>query len=344
MRIIVLLCFTATVLNSCINSQNRTVSRKPYKKTLPSTYAKTITVDALKTMLYTYASDDFEGRATGSEGQRKATDFIKQFYIENAIKTPLEDNTYFQNIPASFFKGKVENGSQNVIAYIKGSEKPEEVIIISAHLDHIGITKKGEVNNGADDDGSGTVGILEIAQAFKQAEKDGFSPRRSIAFLHVTGEEIGLYGSRYYTDKAPIFPLKNTVANLNIDMIGRVDEDHTETPNYLYLIGSDRLSTELHNVSDSINKATVNINLDYRFNKKSDPNRFYYRSDHYNFAKHNVPVIFYFNGTHEDYHKPTDTPDKINYELLQKRVRLIFYTAWELANREHRVALNEGVE
>ncbi|HAI16763.1 MAG TPA: peptidase, partial [Xanthomarina gelatinilytica] len=234
--------------------------------------------------------------------------------------------------------------SENVAAWIKGSEKPDEIIVISAHLDHEGI-KNGEIYNGADDDGSGCVALLEIAEAFKAAVKDGHGPKRSILLLHVTGEEKGLLGSRYYTDMDPIFPLANTVANLNIDMIGRVDPKHEAGDgNYLYLIGSDKLSTELHNISEEMNNKYTNIEFDYTYNDDNDPNRFYYRSDHYNFAKNNIPVIFYFNGTHADYHKPTDTPDKIRYDLLENRTRLVFYTAWELANRENRIVVDKATE
>jgi Zn-dependent M28 family amino/carboxypeptidase len=171
------------------------------------------------------------------------------------------------------------------------------------------------------------------------AKKDGKGPKRSILFLHVTGEEIGLFGSKYYTSH-PVFPLDKTVANLNIDMIGRIDEKHKKNPNYIYLIGSDKLSTELHDLSENVNQTTEKLELDYAFNSEKDPNRFYYRSDHYNFAKNKIPVIFYFNGTHEDYHKPSDTEDKINYELLAKRTNLIFYTAWEIANKEERISLS----
>lgn len=234
--------------------------------------------------------------------------------------------------------------SENVVAYIKGSTKPEEVLVISAHLDHEGI-KNGEVYNGADDDGSGTIAILEIAEAFKIAEKSGHGPKRSILFLHVTGEEKGLLGSRHYTDNNPIFPLENTVANLNIDMIGRTDPKRKEGDrNYVYLIGSDKLSTDLHNISEEVNKKYCNIELDYTFNDDNDPNRFYYRSDHYNFAKNNIPVIFYFNGTHDDYHQPSDTPDKIEYDLLENRARLVFHTAWEIANRESKPIVNKATE
>ncbi|MEP5253727.1 MAG: M28 family peptidase [Winogradskyella arenosi] len=231
--------------------------------------------------------------------------------------------------------------SENVAAYIKGSEKPDEILVISAHLDHEGI-KDGEVYNGADDDGSGTVAILEIAQAFKAAEKAGYGPKRSVLFLHVTGEEKGLLGSRYYTDIDPIFPLENTVSNLNIDMIGRTDPNRTSgTRNYIYLIGSDKLSTDLHNISEAANTKYVQLELDYTYNDENDPNRFYYRSDHYNFAKNNIPALFYFNGTHDDYHKPSDTPDKIQYDLLETRAKLVFYTAWEIANRKERPVVDK---
>ncbi len=234
--------------------------------------------------------------------------------------------------------------SENVAAVLKGSKKPDEYVIISSHLDHIGIAADGQINNGADDDGSGTVGLLEIAEAFKKAADAGHGPERSIVFLHVTGEEKGLLGSQYYTDQEPLFPLAQTVANLNIDMIGRIDPKREGDRNYIYLIGSDKLSTELHELSEAVNEKYMNIELDYKYNDENDPNRFYYRSDHYNFAKNNIPIIFYFNGTHDDYHRPGDTPDKINYDLLENRSRLVFHTAWEVANREARLIVDKVAE
>ncbi|MDO7173242.1 M28 family metallopeptidase [Mariniflexile sp. AS56] len=330
-----LLC-AAILIVSCSTCQN--------KNTLSNAkaidYAKSITAENLKEALYIYASDEFEGRKTGEPGQKKAAEFIKNHYVVLGIPSPISDGDYFQDIPASFFKGRNAKDSENVLAYLEGSEKPDEVLIISAHLDHIGVSKNGDINNGADDDGSGTVAILEIAKAFKKAYNDGYKPKRSILFLHVTGEEIGLYGSRYYTDVDPVFPLKNTVADLNIDMIGRVDPKHEDQRNYLYLIGSDKLSKDLHALSETVNKKYFNMEFDYTYNEDSDPNRFYYRSDHYNFAKNNIPVIFYFNGTHADYHKPSDTPDKIQYDLLETRTRLIFHTAWEIANRDERIKVD----
>ncbi len=228
--------------------------------------------------------------------------------------------------------------TENVLGFIQGSDKEEEVVVLTAHYDHEGIADEG-IYNGADDDGSGTVAILEIAEAFARAKEEGHGPRRSLLFMTVTGEEKGLLGSSYYVEN-PVFPLAQTVANLNVDMIGRVDKVHEENPAYVYVIGSDRLSKELHQINESANTTYTGLTLDYTYDDPQDPNRFYYRSDHYNFAKNNIPIIFYFNGTHEDYHKPSDTVEKIRFDLLKKRTQLIFYTAWELANRENRVELD----
>ncbi len=228
--------------------------------------------------------------------------------------------------------------SENVIGLVPGTDKKDEFIVISAHYDHVGV-QNGQVYNGADDDGSGTVAILEIAQAFARARSDGFGPRRSILFMTVAGEEKGLLGSEFYTAH-PVFPLQNTVANLNIDMIGRLDDAHQGNPNYVYLIGSDKLSSELHAISEEANRRYTNLQLDYKYNDPADPNRFYYRSDHYNFAKHKIPVIFYFNGTHADYHQPTDDVEKIDFNKIERIARLVFFTAWDLANREQRIKVD----
>ncbi len=308
------------------------------------TYAESITAKELKEYLYVFAGDDFEGRDTGEPGQKKAAEYLKKQYQRMGIPSPLGGDDYYQEIPESYFRGGVKS-SENVLAFIEGIEKPDEIVVISAHYDHVGTDKEGNIHNGADDDGSGTVSILEIADAFMKAKKDGVGPKRSILFLHVTGEEKGLYGSKFYTEN-PVFPLENTVTDLNIDMIGRIDKKHEgdDKSNYIYLIGSDRLSTELHDISEKANKEYTKLDLDYTYNAKDDPNRFYFRSDHYNFAKHNIPIIFYFNGVHEDYHKPTDTPDKIEYELMAKRAKLVFYTAWEVANRTERIIVDGAKE
>lgn len=302
-------------------------------------YANSISSYELKEHLYKFASAEFQGRKVGSQGQRLASNYLKDYYISEKISSPISETDYFQDISKEEL-GTKYNASENVLAYIKGSEKPNEVIIISAHLDHEGIDDDGNIYYGADDDGSGTVALLEMAQAFNQAKKEGNGPKRSILFLHLTAEEEGLHGSRFYVNN-PIFPLENTVSNLNIDMIGRVDRSHEENPDYLYLIGADRLSKELHYISEKVNNTFYNLELDYKYNDEHDSNRYYYRSDHYNFASKGIPVIFYFNGEHADYHKITDTPDKINYPLLEKRTRLIFATAWQLANQENRLKLDD---
>ena len=302
------------------------------------TYGNTIEEQDLKELLYVYASDYFQGRETGTLGQKRAVTFLREFYQNRNIKAAQGTTDYFQSMELDIKGTPVQ--TENVVAIIEGSTLPEEYIVISSHLDHEGI-KNGEIYNGADDDGSGSVALLEIAEAFQAAVEEGNGPKRSIIFLHVSGEEKGLLGSRYYTDN-PLYPLANTVANLNIDMVGRTDpKRESDNDNYIYLIGSDRLSTELHQVSEAANKATVNLTLDYTYNAEDDPNRFYFRSDHYNFAKNNIPVIFYFNGTHADYHKPTDTVEKIRYDLLAQRAQLVFYTAWELANREQRIVVDK---
>ncbi|GAB2872714.1 hypothetical protein GCM10027044_38880 [Hymenobacter ruber] len=227
--------------------------------------------------------------------------------------------------------------TENVLGYLEGSDKKDEVLVVSAHYDHLGI-KDGVVFNGADDDGSGTVSVLAMARAFAQAKKDGHGPRRSLLFLANTGEEEGLLGSKYYTDH-PVFPLENTVTDLNIDMVGRVDSAHVGKGDYVYLVGDDRLSAELHTVSEAANQQYNPVALDYKFNDPNDPERIYYRSDHYNFAKHNIPVIFYTSGEHADYHKATDDVDKIDFPAMTRRDQLIFHTAWALAQRDTRVAL-----
>ncbi|WP_224491074.1 M28 family peptidase [Robertkochia flava] len=304
-----------------------------------------------------YLDDEFKSRLqrryeymknADHGGQLSLADDVANKNILFASESLLQD-LYPQNAnleEAISLKVEGDNNSEevianNVVAYIKGKSKPDEFLVISAHLDHVGVNSNGEVYNGADDDGSGTVAILEIAEAFKKAAEEGNGPERSVVFLHVTGEEKGLFGSEYYTSN-PVFPLENTVADLNIDMIGRIDPKREGNRNYIYLIGSDKLSTDLHELSEEVNRTYTNIELDYTYNDKNDPNRFYYRSDHYNFAKNNVPVIFYFNGTHDDYHQPSDTPDKINYDLLANRAKLVFHTAWEIANRPERLEVDKA--
>lgn len=232
--------------------------------------------------------------------------------------------------------------AENVLAFIEGTDKKDEIVVITAHYDHIGV-ENGVVYNGADDDGTGTVALIEIAEAFAKAKAEGHGPRRSVLVMPVSGEEKGLLGSRYYSDH-PVFPLENTVADLNIDMIGRTDSAHATSAPYVYIIGSDRLSTELHAANERANTNYAKLDLDYRYNAESDPNRFYYRSDHYNFARKGVPSIFYFSGVHEDYHQPGDDVEKIQFDLLHQRALLVFHTAWILSGLENRPAVDRPMK
>jgi Zn-dependent M28 family amino/carboxypeptidase len=308
----------------------------------PTKYMNTITASELKTHLYIVAADSMEGRETGSTGQKKAGQYLISQYKKNNISFPKGATSFFQNVPAEALNkryGDKLNSSENIWAFIEGSEKPDEVIVVSAHYDHVGV-KNGDVYNGADDDGSGTVALLEIAQAFEIAKKEGHGPKRSILFFHATGEEHGLLGSSYYSEH-PLFPFENTITDINIDMIGRRDVEHANTNNYVYLIGADRLSSDLDAICTLANAKYTKMDIDYKYNDLADPNHFYERSDHYNFAKHAIPSVFIFNGVHADYHKKTDTPDKIEYDALAKRAQLAFTIAWDLANRENRPVVDK---
>lgn len=246
-----------------------------------------------------------------------------------------------QKVKYQVAKSSTPVEAYNVLGFLEGTDKKEEVLVISSHYDHVGVSSTGEVFNGADDDGSGTVSVMEIAEAFATAAKEGHKPRRSILFLNVTGEEKGLLGSQYYSEN-PIFPIANTVNNINIDMVGRIDYEYQDAENkdYVYVIGSEMLSTDLKKINEYNNITYTDLILDYRYDAEDDPNRFYYRSDHYNFAKFDIPVIFFFNGVHDDYHQVTDTVDKIEFPLMTKRAHLIFHTAWDLANRENRTRID----
>jgi hypothetical protein len=269
----------------------------------------------------------------------KPTKFIK--FLNGKAKAPSTKSTKIAVLSQRMEK-PLETA--NVMGYLEGTDKKDEVVVITAHYDHVGIDEKGQIYNGADDDGSGTVGVMELAEAFAKAKKEGHGPRRSMLFLWVTAEEKGLLGSQYFTDFQPIIPLKNIMCNLNIDMIGRYDKKHENNHDYVYVIGSDKLSSELHVISEKANKESVNLELDYEFNDPKDPNRFYYRSDHYNFAKepNKIPIIFYFTGVHEDYHQPGDDVDKILFPRYAKIVKLVFNTAWELGNIEKRIVVDSN--
>jgi hypothetical protein len=229
----------------------------------------------------------------------------------------------------------VERKVPNTMAIVEGTDKKDEWVVISAHMDHLG-KRDNVIYYGADDDGSGTVGVIALAKAFAEAKKKGKGPRRNILLTTVSGEEKGLWGSEAYTDN-PLYDLAKTSIDINIDMIGRTATEYMtqkDSINYIFSIGDDKLSTEIAPILDDVNKRYINLYLDRKYNDPKDENRFYYRSDHYNYALKGVPIVFFFDGLHPDYHQPTDTPEKINYELLAKRVKLAFFLAMEVANRD----------
>ena len=295
--------------------------------------------------------DRMAPQLTSSKGNMTVTEYrrtnpINNFYITEKVARAIFGDDYGKlesgapmpkvynaDIKMSLQKTTHELQASDVLGFLPGTDLKDQIVVISAHMDHLGI-RNGEIYYGADDDGSGTVSVLELASAFAKAKAAGKGPRRSILFLANSGEEEGLWGSAFYTDH-PTYPLDHTTVDLNIDMIGRVDphRNYGDSMNYVYVVGSDKLSTDLKPISEGTNKKYTKLELDYKFDDPKDPERIYYRSDHFNFARKGVPIIFYFDGIHADYHRPTDTPDKINYDLLAKRGQLVFFTAWDMANR-----------
>jgi hypothetical protein len=243
--------------------------------------------------------------------------------------------------------------TQNIVAVAEGSDPvlKNEYVALGAHYDHVGMGAPGGgrradpkrpddiIWNGADDDGSGTTALLTIAETLGKNPH----PKRSILFVWHCGEEKGLWGSRYFTDN-PTIPLEKIVTQINIDMIGRSrpagdtnpDNDKLSGANEIYVIGSKMMSTQLGELSENANHAYLNLNLNYKYDDPADPNRFFYRSDHFNYAKHGIPIIFYFDGEHEDYHRPGDEPQKIDYQKMEKVTRTVFVTMWELASLPER--------
>lgn len=268
--------------------------------------------------------------------------FGEQLYNELFKKAkdgePLNTSGMIVNsqLKIEYKKKKIPFSSTNVIGYIEGSDKKDEYVFLTGHYDHLG-KRDSVIFYGADDDGSGTVSVIEMARAFAKAKAEGYGPARTVVFMTVSGEEKGLWGSEYYTDH-PLFSLERTTVDLNTDMVGRIDPDRKigDSTNYVYIVGDDKISSDLKPISSGINKKYINLELDYKYNDPNDKERIYYRSDHYNFARKGVPIIFYYDGMlRPDYHKPTDTVDKINFDLMEKRVRLIFLTAWDMANRDN---------
>lgn len=323
-----------------IVDQNFSESVKANRKMISNYGWQPVSIDAVPTDNYinnVFISPETANLILGKKAEKSevALDALRKGEKFKAISVK-------QKIALKLDKENRKLEGSNIVAFIEGSdpELKKEYVFVTAHYDHLGMPDTSVIYYGADDNASGSSGVVEIARAFAEAKKKGVGPKRSVVCMLVSGEEKGLLGSRYYVE-LPLFPLSQTVVDINIDMIGRIDAEHEGKPDYVYVIGSDRLSTELHDINEQANAKHVGLELDYKYNAPDDPNHFDERSDHYNFAERGIPAIFYFNGVHPDYHKPTDTPDKINTELLAKRARLAFYTAWEIANRPARLLVNK---
>lgn len=231
--------------------------------------------------------------------------------------------------------------TQNVVAILEGSDPKlkDEYVSFSAHYDHLKTSAEGKIYPGADDDGSGTVAVLNIAKALAEQR-----PKRSVLVIFHAGEELGLLGSEYNADHAPIVPLGKIVTNLNIDMVGRTRDTNPKNARIvdkdsIYVIGADKISQELADIHEKTNRDTEKLTFDLKYNDPNEPNRFYFRSDHWNYAKHGIPIIFWFDGTGEDYHQQSDTVDKIDFEKLARVARLVYATGYRVANLDHRLKI-----
>jgi Peptidase family M28/PA domain len=241
--------------------------------------------------------------------------------------------------------------TQNVVAVWEGNDPllKKEMVAIGAHYDHVGTRPDApgpdKIWNGADDDGSGTVAVLSIAEALAQSKE---RPKRSVLFVWHAGEEKGLWGADYF-NRFPTVDIKNVIAQLNIDMIGRSKatgdtnpkNNDLTGPNAVYVIGSEMMSSALGAITKGTNSAFLNLDYDYKYDDPKDTNRFFFRSDHFHYAQNGIPIAFWFTGTHQDYHGPDDNPDKIDYAKMEKIARTIFLTMWELTDLKERPKIDK---
>lgn len=305
-----------------------------------------ITADRLRSHLEFVASDLMEGRNTPSRGLDITARYLVTQCKLMGLQPAGETKTFFH-----WYETKTRGGatikSQNVIAKIEGSDPKlkDEYIAISAHYDHIGLESEGSdrINNGADDDGSGTVALLEIARAIMMGPK----PKRSILFIWHSGEERGLLGSKAYTE-TPTVDLKKIAGLINIDMIGRArpagdtnpKNEKLVPPRSIYVVGSRELSTEFGDWVAKANDGYLKLKYDYYYDQPSKPDRIYFRSDHYNYAVKGIPIVFFFNGTHEDYHQVSDEVDKIDFPQFEAVARTILVTLYQIADKSTRPKMN----
>ena len=308
--------------------------------------------------------DKFQLPAGAQIPQIVLSPHVAEFLFQDERQTAqsIFESIYAGNTPGSFalnadkkisitVKVKSDQSTtQNVVGVFEGSDPilKDEYVALGAHYDHVGVgipVNGDAIYNGADDDGSGTTALLAMAESLTKARA---RPKRSVLFVWHAGEERGLWGSRYFTSY-PTLPLAKVVAQINIDMIGRSKKDgdtnarnrELSGPNEIYVIGSKMMSADLGDLVASVNKQYLNLTYDYRYDDPADPNRFFFRSDHYNYARKGIPIVFFFDGEHEDYHKPGDSVDKIDFEKMEKVARTIYVTLWEVANRPARPVVDK---
>lgn len=333
----------------------------------PDVSQVSVSVERLKQHVYTLASEEFGGRQVGTPGQLLAANYCIRTFRQNHLTAPFRfdstqasfrqafaftttdvalfgpaNGSYGSNLRATTKRSELvplpqtaKDSSKvsfgfNVGGLLIGNELKTEIVVVSAHYDHLG--KSGNrFYPGADDNASGTATVLEVAAIFDSLARQGVRSQRSVLFLLFSGEEVGLLGSLFFVYNSSI-PLRQLKANINTDMIGRVDQLHRRTPDYCYLIRDDQ-SAPLQQIAEAANRQTSGLALNEGgYDTANDSEQFFYRSDQYNFAKLGIPALFFTSGQHTDYHQFSDTADKINYEALRKRATLIFQTAWRVAN------------
>jgi hypothetical protein len=318
------LLFFCMALHACLYAQTEFFEKINTNDTARQAHAMSY--------LNVIASDSFEGRNTATGGQKKAAGYIVQLLESAGVEKICRDSsgqlTWFQQWPYAKRFGDSTwyyPYSENIVGLVSAAVPSDEYVVVSAHYDHLGI-RKGEIYNGADDNGTGVSALLAMAGEIVSLRE---ALKRNILIIFFSGEEKGLLGSKYYAQH-PVVPMEKTYANINVDMIGRADSAHQKDTGYIYVIGSDRISSRLDSLLVSVNEKYHGLYLDYTYNDEKDPNKLYYRSDHYNFAKYGVPVIFFFSGLHPDYHRPTDDIEHIHPFYYGKRIKLILHTVLEL--------------
>jgi len=322
--IVALACLTAACSRDGARSANGAEASTP-----PDDDAAIITQDMLRQHISVIADDSMRGRATPSRELDETAAYIAAHFERLGLRPLGSDGSFIQHYPLPTER---TSRAPNVVGLVEGSDPAlrREYLILSAHMDHVGVgapVNGDSIYNGADDNASGTAAVMALAEAFARAKE---RPRRSIIFLTVSGEERGLWGSAYFASHPPV-PVDSIVAALNIDMVGRnwrdtivaIGKEHSDLGASVERVAAAHSELHLHPIDDPW------------------PNeQFYFRSDHYNFARRGVPVLFFFSGTHADYHGPDDEVNKIDFEKEMRVARLLYYFGMEVANGGQRPAWN----